>query len=93
MKEKVIWKYAIRIEDDLSIEIPRGGQILSVHNQRGTMCLWVLVNPKHVKEKRYFKIFGTGHRIIEDRIPLLKVFVGSVQFDDLVFHLFECENI
>ena len=88
----VIWKYETEIVDYVNFDIPKEGKILSVQIQHGTTCIWVLIDPSQPKEKRYFKIAGTGHPITEP-IETLD-FIGTFQMvgGSLIFHLFELQH-
>lgn len=83
-----VWKYIIPVGDeDFEVEMPRGTTLLSTQVQNGEVCLWALVTPTLPKEKRTFRIFGTGHPI-----PCLAyAYVGTVQMEEgkLAWHLFE----
>ena len=84
-----IWKYPINTHDvNFVLEIPEGGKPLYFEVQKEIPTLWVLVNPEHKFEKRYFRIVGTGDIIEED--DTLK-YIGTIQMadGDLIFHLFE----
>ena len=83
----VIWKYKID-NADCAIQMQKGAQILSVQNQRGTIYLWALVNPSIEKEERRFIVIGTGPTIEPEVVSRLK-FVGTVQVDLFVWHVFE----
>lgn len=83
-----VWKYTIPVGDgDFEVEMPRRATLLSAQAQNGEVCLWALVTPTLPKEKRTFRIFGTGHPIP----PLAYAYVGTVQMEGgkLVWHLFE----
>jgi len=84
-----IWKYPIDTKDvNVIIDMPEGAKLLYFEAQKGIPTLWVLVNPEHKFEKRYFRIIGTGDTIEED--DDLK-YVGTVQLagGEYIFHLFE----
>lgn len=85
---KVIYKYTLRPE--LVLDIPKGAEILSVHDQGCEICLWALVDPKAEKEQRKFVSFGTGYDIPDIPGATLK-FIGTTHLysDSLVFHVFE----
>jgi hypothetical protein len=81
-----IYKYPAPIDDEFTVEMPRGAQVLSVAIQDGIPCMWALVNPKEPLESRRFHWRGTGHPA-----NLMGRFVGTVLMHGgaLVFHLFE----
>lgn len=86
---KTIWKYDFETTDEQTIEMPSGGEILSVQTQADSPKMWVLLDPTNPKEKRRFRIFGTGHPISGDTSSLH--FIGTYQLrsGSLVFHIFE----
>ncbi len=81
-----IWKFTL--EPECSIELPQNSQVLSVHEQRGEICMWALVNTSMPKVNRKFSVFGTGHEVPSN--PHLN-FIGTamVQNNAFVFHVFE----
>jgi hypothetical protein len=83
--EKVIWKYIITYEKN-KYEMPKGAKILSVQEQNGQICLWVLVEPDAEREIRIIEIAGTGLPI---KIKESWIFIGTVQTDWFVNHIFE----
>ncbi len=85
-----IWKYEIKIDDKIQIEMPEKAEILSVQVQKGIVCIWALVDSENKTETRYFEVFGTGHKVPVD-MGISRKFIGTFQIygGDLVFHLFE----
>lgn len=85
----VVYKYEVPLTDNFELELPAGAKLLSFQSQSGTPVLWALVDSEALKEKRRFRLAGTGHPIEEDAERL--VFIGTAQFHSgsLVFHLFE----
>lgn len=75
------------LEPRCEVGIPEGAEILSVHEQEGNICMWVLLDPTAEKERRSFQVFGTGH-VVPD-IPMK--FIGTVHMyrGELVWHVFE----
>jgi hypothetical protein len=88
---KTIFKYDLPIQSNAQLLLPAGAQILSVQSQRGSLCLWALVETEAKLVERRFAVFGTGHKIPADRMT----FLGTAQFDEgaLVFHVFECRGV
>jgi hypothetical protein len=88
---KTIHKFPLSVDDTVTIAMPAGAQILSVQVQRGTPCLWALVSPFDFIDNRVFRIYGTGQPIDDKADGFLgtHTFVGTIQLDDLVFHVFE----
>lgn len=85
---KTIWQYTIETLHDNVLEIPKGGQVLSIQIQGGLPQLWVLIDPNAEKGKRTFRLHGTGHGVPDsDKLN----FIGTVQLDkgELVLHVFE----
>jgi len=82
-----IHKYEVPILDHMIISLPEGAEILSVHVQRGTPCMWAAVDPDAPLVGRQFELRETGHALTgaEGR------FVGTFLLQDgaLVFHLYE----
>ncbi len=87
---KRIFKYTIRADDRFEIEMPKDAEILTVQTQYDQPQLWALVNPDAPREKRVFRLAGTGHPINFDMGSEYK-YINSFQLNDgaLVFHLFE----
>ena len=90
---KTIWKYEVPIKDSFSVQIPEGGKILFLQTQKGTSCIWILVDQSKRNEQRNFRYFGTGFPI-ENIMETNLLYIGSVLIQDevLVFHLFEERN-
>ena len=56
----VIYKYALAIVGRQTISLPKYSDILSVKEQLGEVCVWVMHDIDSSKEKREILIFGTG---------------------------------
>ena len=83
-----IWKFPLRVDDDVRVPMPRGAQVLAVQEQHGAPCIWALVDPEAQKDLRHFRIVGTGHPFEEaDAYRHLGTF--QMHGGALVFHLFE----
>lgn len=85
-----VYKYQLGVGDLQSVEMPRDAQILTVQVQRGTVCLWALVDPDAALVTRRIRIAGTGH-VIEGA----HTYIGTVQQmgGALVWHVFEVESV
>ena len=90
-----IWKYKLDVAKVQKIPMKRGAEVLSIHNQGESICVWALVNDKAKEDKgREFLIFGTGHPIPNEgvaKVDLAKyIFVGTVHMagGELVLHVF-----
>ena len=86
---KTIWKYDIPLNDRFILKMPKDAFLLSVDNQNEAGCLWALVDPDEAMEDRNFRLYGTGHPIVEDYYALH--FIGTFQQRGglLIWHLFE----
>jgi len=83
-----IWKYNVPVEDEVTLEMPKGARLLSFQAQEYDLVLWALVDPNANIEMRRFNVYGTGHPIpsIEQQ------YIGTAQeqgVGSLVWHLFE----
>lgn len=86
---KSIWKFPLKVEDNQSVFMPKGAEILTVQAQGGNPCIWALVNTEEPdEEQRLFQIFGTGHPV-SDNIERKYINTFQVQEGTLVFHVFE----
>ena len=85
---KTIWKYTILLTDDQTVRMPEGATILSAQVQKGSICLWALVDPSATQTKeRAIEVFGTGNPIE----PGNRQFISTVQTaaGAFVWHVFE----
>lgn len=85
-----IFKYKLQLIDRQAIQIPEGGEILTVQYQKGNLCLWALVEEHNPIQGRLIRIFGTGNPIMNDPGN----YIATVQQDhgDYVWHIFEESN-
>lgn len=80
-----VYKYPIPRAGVMRLPIPKGAEILTVQVQRGAMCLWARVDDNQgADEFRKIAVVGTGHPVPKDGR-----YIATVQFGDLVFHIFE----
>lgn len=86
-----IWKYCLEITELQRVDMPADSQILSVANQNGTLCLWLLVDVSAKVSPRWFEIIGTGNRL-NMNLGIERKFIGTVQIDAFVWHVFERVN-
>ena len=88
-----IFKYPVPAEDHFTLEMPKGAKILTVQAQRGNPQLWAMVDSETKKEKRYFRLAGTGHPLGDDYLKIIN-YIGTFQMGNgvLVFHLFEIKG-
>ena len=86
---KTIWKYDyLPLQDEFSLEMPKGAQILTLQLQNDEATIWALVEPTATQVKRKFAWVGTGH---SREIEIFKQYIGTIQVCEgkLVFHLFD----
>lgn len=84
-----IFKYPLSVSDHQEIQVPAGGEFISVQVQNDVMCLWALVDEDKVQEAREIRVIGTGHPIYDDSGKL--DYIGTVQTmnGQLIWHIFE----
>lgn len=80
-----IFKYQVPIQSDFRLELPKGAKIISFQLQNETPMIWAIVNEHLELETRYFEIVGTGF----DFISTCREYIGTIQLDSFVWHLFE----
>jgi hypothetical protein len=90
MSKLTVWKFPLHMEQPNTFEMPKGAQVLAAQAQLGGPTIWALCNPLAPKEKRTFRIVGTGHEI-EDQPGVLLDHVGTFQLYEgkFVGHIFE----
>ena len=86
-----IFKYELRIADRQFVMMPKGAEILHVHEQNDAVCLWALVNPSHANEERCFEVYGTGH-LIHSGMGVDRKYLGTAHCGVYVWHVFERTN-
>jgi hypothetical protein len=79
-----IFKYSLDLVEKQKIEMPTNAKILSVQDQRGTICIWAEVGD-YTETGRTFRIVGTGHQIPDESLN----FIATVQQGDFVWHIYE----
>lgn len=88
----IIYKYELG-HDQITIEMPKGGLILTVQNQREGISMWVEFNENSedfmLTELRTFSIQTTGNKYKKPGS-----YIGTVQSNDgyYVTHVFELLN-
>lgn len=92
------WKYDIPIKDGIvELELPKGALIQKVDAQHGKPVFWAMFSPdindpkkEPEKEKRYFKVYGTGQLINEPDFKAYQ-YHGTFQMCDgnFVGHFYE----
>lgn len=81
----IIWKYELQLTDRQTVVMPIGSEILSVDNQRGSLCLWAMADPEQPEQNRNIEIIGTGNPMLDGR----REFIGTVVMNPFVWHVFE----
>lgn len=91
---KTIWKFQLEKTNSQMIQMPVNSQILSVQTQNEIPCIWALVDPTEIKEKRFIEVFGTGHDLHYE-IGVSRNYLGTYQLQSgsLVFHVFEYTGV
>jgi hypothetical protein len=88
-----IFKYPFDIAGEFSLDLPTGAVLLHVADQGGIACLWAMVHTERETERRYFRVFGTGHPIEgEEQLTFVGTFQQSSPINALpsfVWHVFE----
>jgi hypothetical protein len=82
-----IWKYSLKLIPMQTIELPWGAELLSVHDQQDTICLWARVDSDKIKQPVTIEIVGTGHAAPKQNEAR---YLGSVLQDggNYVWHVF-----
>jgi hypothetical protein len=81
-----VFKYPIKIEDEQTVKLPEGAEIIYVGlDPGGTPCLWAIVNERSVRVNRTIYVAGTGHPLPKEKIRHL----GSILQHPFVWHVFE----
>lgn len=89
---KRVYKYELSGTDNI-ISLPLNSKILSVGVQHDIVNLWVLVDPNETTvELRKFKVYGTGHDIMDDINDLQFIDTVHLFNSTLIFHIFEQIN-
>lgn len=82
---RTIWRFDLMIEDEQTIEMPAGAEIIRMAPDRSVM--WAIVDPEQPTQKRTYHTYGTGHEM-PDR-PGKYVGTYEVAGGSYVFHVFE----
>ena len=82
-----IHKFPIDICDNQVVEMPVGAQVLSAELQRGSPCLWALIDTDKELTPRRITIRGTGHCCT----PSDGRFINTIMMarESLVWHVFD----
>lgn len=84
---KTIWKFSLYGFNE-KISVPKDAKILTLQTQKGSPCIWMLVDTNNELEDRNFYIVGTGHNLNNETIDN---YIGTYQeFDgNFIWHVFE----
>lgn len=89
---KTIWKYNLKFENIIELQMPKGAEILTVQQDKKTNrpCLWAMVDSDAEKESRFIELFGTGEKIPTD-MGVDRIYIGTYQYQNGAFvgHVFE----
>ena len=84
---KHIFKYELPITNySIELELPKNYAICDIQSIDDKIYLWALIDIHQEKEKIYFKMFGTGHKILN--FELLYFIKTVVMANKLVWHIF-----
>lgn len=82
-----IFKYPLEVGCAHNVYMPRGAQVLHVHEQNGVPTLWALVDPTQEEEARLFSVVGTGWGISD--LANNATYRGTAHCGSFVWHVFE----
>lgn len=88
---RTVYKWPVDPNDEITLNIPKGAEILTFQMQDDVPTLWALVDPEAETEQRHFQLAGTGHPIDEAEVG----YIDSIQMmgGQPVFHLFEVRRM
>ena len=84
---KKILRYDLVLEDETTLQLPRGAAVLTAQVQGGRPVLWALVDPNEPKVLRKFQLHRTGAPapgFLDGERHL-----ATLQLGDDAYHLFE----
>lgn len=84
-----IYKYELDFNHEMlaTVLIHAGAEILSIQVRDDKICLWAEIETNNQTECKTIKAYRTGWDIEDD--PSFRQYLGTVQYNDLVWHLFE----
>tara|TARA_R110000744_G_scaffold195512_2_gene314601 strand:+ start:5319 stop:5585 length:267 start_codon:yes stop_codon:yes gene_type:complete len=86
----VIYKYPINVVDSQMLVMPEGYKIIKADFQNQVLTIWAIVNPVNKLLDVKIRVIETGHTIFCDGELN---HIGTVQEYNLVWHVFEEEEI
>jgi hypothetical protein len=84
---RTIYKYPLSFARLQSVSMPKGANILCVQLQRGTACLWAVVDPCVAENRqRTLVMIPTG-----EEFEVAGIYIGTIQMDQetVVLHVFD----
>lgn len=90
--EVKIWKYPLDIIPNQILTVPGRAQFVSLQVQDDTPCLWALVEPTDMNDSRYIEMYYTDTVINRPRDKYHRLYLGTFQLNNLVYHCFERTN-
>lgn len=94
--QALIRKFPLMIMHSQSVSMPKNARILSAQMQYGVPCIWAILDPSELMEKRTFLVRGTGNPITDQ----VGEFIATVQqvgedWRDPAFawHIFELKDV
>lgn len=79
---KTVWKYELT-EREITVQVSQSFQVLSVQDQGGIPCVWILVDSDDTSKRIEILAVGTGHPTPENLN-----FIGTFQEGRHVWHVF-----
>jgi len=83
---KAIWKFGL--SENCTVEMPQGARILTVREQGNDVALWAEVDPKAPRERRQFRLYGTGFELPSNKL-LNYLGTAMIMGGSLVLHAYE----
>lgn len=82
---KTIWKFPLLIGDNVKIMMPAEAVVVKVAAEAPhTLAIWAIVDSRATLTVRKFTVRGTGHPLDD-----VGAYLGTVQDDPFVWHIFE----
>ena len=81
-----IWKFPLLVQDEQTLSLPAGAQLLTVQMQNGAPCLWAMVGETEAQEHVAIRMHGTGHTF--DATGYVYISTFQMMGGGLVFHVF-----
>jgi hypothetical protein len=87
-----VWKFELLLSrgnalyeaGGMVVPMPTGAEVIHVGTQEGRLYIWAIVDTIELMWPRKFLLAWTGQPI-----PSLYKHLGSVQIDELIWHVFE----